>query len=195
MLIPFVVVVASCFYTKHTSMSITRLFHYRWAAPILAELHRSKGSRFVTLSNRLGLSRESLRRTLTALIEADLVRKNPGYGHPLRPEYILTERGHAIAPSCARLIAALERLDANDVGLKKWSMPAVLALAEGECRYSELRQRLPEVTPRALTLALKDLGAAELVARRVTRDYPPATVYRLRRRAQPLARILATLPG
>jgi len=65
-------------------MSITRLFHHRWAAPILAELHRSKGSRFVTLSNRLGLGRESLRRTLSALIDAGLVMKNPGYGHPLR---------------------------------------------------------------------------------------------------------------
>jgi DNA-binding HxlR family transcriptional regulator len=174
-------------------MSIARLFHHRWAAPVLAELHRSKGSRFVTLSNRLGLGRDSLRRTLTALIDAGLVMKNPGYGHPLRPEYVLTERGTSVAPSCARLIAALERLDANDVGLKKWSMPAVLALAGGECRYSELRKRLPEVTPRALTLALKDLAAAQLIERRVTPDYPPATVYRLRSRAQPLARILSGL--
>ena len=172
-------------------MSIVRLFHHRWAAPVLAELHRSKGSRFVTLSNRLGLGRDSLRRTLAALIDAGLVMKNPGYGHPLRPEYVLTERGRTVAPGCARLISALERLDANDVGLKKWSMPAVLALADGECRFSELRKRLPEVTPRALTLALKDLGAAELVERRVTGDYPPGTVYRLRGRAQPLARILA----
>jgi DNA-binding HxlR family transcriptional regulator len=174
-------------------MSITRLFHHRWAAPILAELHRSKGSRFVTLSNRLGLGRESLRRTLTALIEAGLVMKNPGYGHPLRPEYVLTERGRAVAPACARLIATLDRLGANDVGLKKWSMPAVLALAEGDCRYSELRKRLPGVTPRALTLALKDLGAAELVERRVMPDYPPATIYRLRPKARPLARILSAL--
>jgi DNA-binding HxlR family transcriptional regulator len=173
-------------------MSITRLFHHRWAAPVLAELHRSKGSRFVTLSNRLGLGRESLRRTLTALIEAGLVMKNPGYGHPLRPEYILTERGRSVAPACARLLAALERLDANDVGLNKWSMPAVLALGDGECRYSELRKRLPMVTPRALTLTLKDLSSAGLVERRVTSDYPPATVYRLRARARPLARILAT---
>jgi DNA-binding HxlR family transcriptional regulator len=172
-------------------MSITGLFHHRWAAPVLAELHRSKGSRFVTLSNRLGLGRDSLRRTLAALIDADLVMKNPGYGHPLRPEYVLTDRGRAVAPACARLIAALERLDANDVGLKKWSMPAVLALADGECRYSELRKRLPDVSPRALTLALKDLGAAELVERRVTGGYPPGTVYRLRGRAQPLAHILA----
>ena len=49
----------------------------------LAELHRSRGSRVVTLSNRLGLGRESLRRTLNALIDAGLVMKNPGYGHPL----------------------------------------------------------------------------------------------------------------
>jgi DNA-binding HxlR family transcriptional regulator len=174
-------------------MSITALFHYRWAAPVLAELYRSSGSRFVTLASKLGLGRESLRRTLAALMAAELVMKNPGYGHPLRPEYVLTERGRAIAPACARLLAALDRLDANDVGLKKWSMPAVLALAEGECRYSELRKRLPAVTPRALTLALKDLAAAGLVERRVTGDYPPATVYRLRRRARPLARILATL--
>jgi DNA-binding HxlR family transcriptional regulator len=174
-------------------VSITRLFHHRWAAPILAELDRSKGSRFVTLSNRLGLSRESLRRTLAALIDAGLVMKNPGYGHPLRPEYVLTDRGRAVAPACARLIAALDRLGASDVGLKKWSMPAVLALAGGECRYSELRKRLPEVTPRALALALKDLGAAGLVERRVRPDYPPATVYRLRPRARPLARILAAL--
>jgi DNA-binding HxlR family transcriptional regulator len=145
------------------------------------------------LSNRLGLGRESLRRTLTALIEAGLVMKNPGYGHPLRPEYVLTERGQAVAPACARLMATLDRLDVNDVGLKKWSMPAVLALAEGECRYSELRKRLPGVTPRALTLALKDLGAAELVERRVTPDYPPATVYGLRPKARPLARILSAL--
>jgi DNA-binding HxlR family transcriptional regulator len=49
------------------------------------------------------------------------------------------------------------------------------------------------VTSRALTLALKDLAAAQLVDRRVTPDYPPATVYRLRARARPLADILSAL--
>ena len=120
--------------------------------------------------------------------------KNPGYGHPLRPEYVLTERGKTVAAACARLVAALERLDANDVGLKKWSMPAVLALAERRVPLlGAAASACPEVSPRALTLALKDLAAAGLVERRVTRDYPPATVYRLRPRAQPLARILSTL--
>jgi DNA-binding HxlR family transcriptional regulator len=64
----------------------------------------------------------------------------------------------------------------EDVGLKKWSLP-VLAELEEPRRFSELRAALPEATPRALTLALKDLQAAGLVTRTVRDDYPPAVVY------------------
>ena len=56
--------------------------------------------------------------------------------------------------------------------------------------YSELREALEGISPRALTLALKDLESAGLVARRVTDDYPPATVYRLTRSGRPLAGLL-----
>jgi DNA-binding HxlR family transcriptional regulator len=181
------------FYSKDTLVSISSLFHHRWAAPILAELERTSGSRFVTLAHGLGLSRESLRQTLTALIADGLVMRNPGYGHPLRPEYMLTDRGREVAPQCARLVAALRRLGLEDVGLKKWSMPAVLELAEGARRFSELRTDLPGISPRALTLALKDLDTAGLVERTVTGDYPPATLYSLTGRARPLARILERL--
>ena len=38
------------------------LFHHRWAAAVLAELQRTSGSRFVTLTNRIGVASESLRR-------------------------------------------------------------------------------------------------------------------------------------
>ena len=44
-------------------------------------------------------------------------------------------------------------------------MPVVLALAEGPRRFSELRDALEGVSPRALALALKDLEAAGLVDR------------------------------
>ena len=60
---------------------------------MLAELERQRGARFVALANRLGVSRDSLTRTLGALIDAGFVARNPGHGHPLRPEYILTKRG------------------------------------------------------------------------------------------------------
>ena len=170
--------------------TLVALFHNRWSVPILAELHRQRGSRFVTLSRLLGLSRESLRRTLAALIDAGLVGRNPGYGHPLRPEYVLTSSGERIAAACRPLVERLRRSDLEEVGLKKWSMPVVYALAERPLRFSELRDALEGISPRALTLALKDLQAAGLVDRRVTNDYPPATVYRLTRTGRPLATLL-----
>ena len=173
------------------STIIARLFHHRWAVPVLAELRRERGSRFVTLANRLGVARDSLRRTLSALIDDGLVERNPGYGHPLRPEYVLTPRGARVAAVCDRLLTALDGLE--EVALRKWSMPVVRALAGGPLRFSELRTALPSVSPRALALALKDLQAAGLVERTVTDDYPPATVYRLTDRARPLARIVAAL--
>jgi DNA-binding HxlR family transcriptional regulator len=173
--------------------SLVALFHNRWSVPLLAELHRQRGSRFVTLSRTLGLSRESLRRTLAALIEGGLVGRNPGYGHPLRPEYVLTRAGGPVAAACRPLVEVLRRKGLEEVALKKWSMPAVLALANRPLRFSELRETLEGVSPRALALALKDLEAAQLVDRRVTEDYPPATVYRLTPSGRPLARMLAQI--
>ena len=157
---------------------------------MLAELRHERGSRFVTLETRLGVTPDSLRRTLNALIDDGLVARNPGYGHPLRPEYVLTDEGRHVAGVCDRLLAILNGLE--DVALRKWSMPVVHALGPGAMRFSELRAALA-VSPRALTLALKELQAAELVERTVTDDYPPASVYRLTSRALALARILGAL--
>jgi DNA-binding HxlR family transcriptional regulator len=170
--------------------TLVALFHNRWSVPILAELRRQRGSRFVTLARTLGMSRESLRRTLAALIESGLVGRNPGYGHPLRPEYVLTRTGETLARACGPLVDRLRADKLEEVALKKWSMPVVFALADRPRRFSELRDRLEGVSPRALTIALKDLEAAGLVDRRVTDDYPPATVYRLTRSGRPLAALL-----
>lgn len=173
--------------------TLVALCHNRWSVPILAELYRQRGTRFVTLARTLGLGRESLRRTLAALIESGLVGRNPGYGHPLRPEYVLTRAGEAIASACLPLVETLRRQELEEVGLKKWSLPTILALAEGPSRFSELRETLVGVSPRALALALKDLESADLVERRVTSDYPPTTSYRLTGTARPLASLVSRI--
>jgi DNA-binding HxlR family transcriptional regulator len=164
---------------------------YRWALPILAQLSVSGGSRFVPLANQLGLSRDALRQTLGALIEAGLVMRNPGYGHPSRPEYVLTELGRDIAPTCVELLRNARRQGIEGVLLKKWSMPIVAALGT-EARYGELRRALG-VTPRALTLALKELVSRGLVERRVHTGFPPSTTYRLTAKSRTLRRHVARL--
>lgn len=172
-------------------MSIEELIalcHHRWSPPVLAELGRTRGARFVVLMNRLGVGRASLQRALAALIELGLVRRNPGYGHPLRPEYVLTPEGEEAAARCARLLAAVD--GKAGVLLRKWSLP-VLAALRGNTRFSELREALPGITARALALALKDLERAGLVTRRVEETYPPSTVYAATAEAARLQRILA----
>jgi DNA-binding HxlR family transcriptional regulator len=82
---------------------------------------------------------------------------------------------------------ALDALQAEHVGLNKWSMPIVAALDElGDGRFGQLRDRLLPISPRALTLALKALSDAGLVERRVVDGFPPSTLYRLSRRARPI---------
>ena len=172
-------------------MSIEELIalcHHRWSAPVLAELGRARGARFVVLVNRLGVGRASLQRTLAALVELGLVRRNPGYGHPLRPEYLLTPQGEEAASRCTRLLAAVD--GKADVLLRKWSLPVLVAL-RGNRRFSELRDALPAITARALALALKDLERAGLVTRRVEETYPPSTLYAATPEARRLQRILA----
>lgn len=171
--------------------SISTLSRHRWALPILAYLQATSGSRFVPLANELGLSRDALRHTLAALTEAGLVLPNPGYGHPLRPEYVLTERGRRVAPICASLLRALRQAGVEEVGLKKWSVPIIAALTS-ERRYGELR-RAVGATPRALTLALKELVGSGLVERRVHDGFPPSTTYRLTPRSRSLRRQAARL--
>jgi DNA-binding HxlR family transcriptional regulator len=154
------------------------LFHHRWAAPALALLDQRGGARFVELQRKLGVTRDSLRRALDALIELGYVRRNEGYGHPLRPEYLITGPGRDVASLAARVSASRAR----ETLLRKWSVPVLASLDEPR-RFSEIRARLAEVTPRALALALRDLEDAGLVRRDVRPTRPPSTVYRVTPRA------------
>jgi DNA-binding HxlR family transcriptional regulator len=171
------------FYTKLFFMStdpsaataqLVELFHHRWAPPALALLDQRGGARFVELQRKLGVTRESLRRALDGLTELGYVRRNEGYGHPLRPEYLITDDGRVAAGLAARVSASRAR----DTLLRKWSVPVLASLTE-PLRFSELRTALPGVTPRALALALRDLEGDGLVRREVRPTRPPSTVYRL----------------
>lgn len=156
-----------------STLRLSQLFHHRWTVPILAELYRTDGAKFITLVKHLDISKDALRRTLQALIEQGLVVRNPGYGHPLSPEYLLTPNGMLLGKPSIELMQLIQ--NHPDIALRKWTMPVLLALAQGHTRFSALRAALPGITNRALALALRDLEALGWLQRppQATLHYKP----------------------
>jgi DNA-binding HxlR family transcriptional regulator len=133
---------------------LIQLCHHRWIIPILAELHQQNGgSKFVTLINRLKLSRGSLSRTLQIMLELQLITHNTIYAHPLRPEYILSNRSKNLARHAHNLIPQLKP---REILLNKWALPTLYAL-QIHNRFSKLLKVLPNITSRALIMTLHDL--------------------------------------
>lgn len=169
------------------------LFHHRWTVPLLGELQRTAGAKMVALVHRLGVNRGALRQTLDAAIRRGWVMRNPGYGHPLRPEFILTKSGARIAGDCLELVKLMRSRKLERVILRKWSAAVLHAVAAGRSRFSELKAALPGISDRALALTLKQLHAAKLLRRHVRDAFPPATEYVSVAAARPLVQILGRL--
>lgn len=61
----------------------------------------------------------------------------------------------------------------------KWKILILYHLCGGTLRFSELREAIPRITGRMLTMQLRDLEAAKLVQRRVYAEVPPRVEYSL----------------
>lgn len=165
--------------TRLKALSV--LLHRQWSLVALAELRGGDvgpgGAKFVTLLHRLGCGRASLKAALDHLKSYDYISHNPGYGHPMRPEYLLAERGHDAASAAVMTLAAIHAAGAESLLLRKWPLPALLAADAGLPRFGRIKAALDGVTSRALALALKDLENAGLIERRVDGGFPPAAAY------------------
>lgn len=113
---------------------------------------------------------------LELLIGAGFVMRNPGYGHPLRPEYILTSLGLRVGMSAQALFDLLPQRALGEI---KWCLPCVAVLDES-ARFGEVRNALPGITDRALSKALKVLEEAGAIAREVEPSYPPRVFYQVK---------------
>src|SRR6056297_1171488 len=156
----------------------------RWSIPVLACPHDRGGAKFVTLAQELGASRASLSATLNHLIGLGIVRRNRGHGHPMRPEYLLTDAGRAVARHCAALDRTVARNGGADLAYRKWTLPLVAAIGGGRVRFRDLRSTLAGATPRAITLGLKQMADGRWIRRSLIDDYPPAAGYRLLSRGE-----------
>mgnify|MGYP006282114849 CR=1 FL=1 len=153
---------------------------------------RTGGARFAVLAHELGVARQTLRRALDAAIERGLVEANPGYGHPLRPEYVLTDEGRRLAPACRAVVGASRR-SAPDLAGRKWTLPVLAAVHGGAHRFSEIEDALDDATPRALAMSLDELEEAGLLVRTLVDGRPPRPRYRVSRSARRLAIAAARL--
>ncbi|MDJ0908792.1 MAG: winged helix-turn-helix transcriptional regulator [Woeseiaceae bacterium] len=160
--------------------SLIALVHRRWNIPVLAELHRTAGAKFVSLANALDVSRASLSASLNDLIDLGLVARNTGHGHPMRPEYLLTDRGREPGEFCYELMQGLRTAPDVDLGLRKWTLPIVATIGEDVRRFSEVKNALGDATPRAITLALKAMSERNWLRRTLIDDYPPTAGYALK---------------
>lgn len=166
---------------------LSALGRYRWIVPVMALLAERNGARFVEVLNALGISRESLVRTLEGAIAMGWVVRNAGHGHPLRPEYLLTAEGHRVAHICVGITKAQGRLGIGPAELTRWSLPIIRLIANGESRFNSLERALAPATPRALAQSLKSMMGQELLNRKVIADYPPVSSYDLTRRGGVMA--------
>lgn len=158
---------------------LIQLGSHRWLVPLLADLAAHRGARFVELIHRLGLSRDSCVRTLESAAAIGWVTRNPGHGHPLRPEYILTEAGAAAAARAAMIAEAQDALGLPPGAATRWGLPLVAGIGAGHDRFNALSRLLAPATPRALSQGLTALGRHGLVTREVLDARPPASRYDL----------------
>ncbi len=144
-----------------------------WCLTILAQLHRGVPGRQASLLAATGAGRTAFLQSLAHLVELGLVERNPGYGHPLRPEFRLTVRGAEFA-GYANRIETLAKEQADQVLLRRaWTVP-VLTASRQPCFFGEIKNRLPSITDRALSQSLKSLEAHRWLRRDIEAASRPA---------------------
>ena len=160
---------------------------HRWTAALIVDLADHGGARFVSLIHRLGIGRDSLSRTLEATGAAGWVMRNPGYGHPLRPEYVLTPEGIRLAAMAKQQLVAQSQIGIGPQVLTRWSVPIIHSLGTGLQRFNDVARTLPQASPRALSQGLRALTANQLVNRTLFESHPPISLYTLTSTGQILA--------
>lgn len=140
-----------------------------WSLSILARMHEGVPGRQAQLLNATSAGRTAFTQSMHHLIDLGLLERNPGHGHPLRPEYRLTSLGRAAAPIAHRIETATPRAQ-NVLIRRSWTVP-ILALSTEPLSYSALKQTLPRITDRALSQTLQRLiGEDWLIRDQTNRD-------------------------
>lgn len=156
---------------------LVKLTSRAWALPILAALQSGTPGRQAPLVTATGAGRTAFAHSIDHLIDLGLVERNPGHGHPLRPEFRLTAAGKGHAATAARVKEALNGPADWDLLRRAWTLP-VLAVTGTPQHFSDIRAALPSITDRALSQALQLLHKRRWLRRRIAPSVrPPRPLY------------------
>ena len=147
-----------------------------WALPILSNLHAGVAGRQAPLLAATGASRTAFAQSMDHLIAIGLLERNPGYGHPLRPEFRLTQLGFTAA-AIANKIQRVSTDEDQDLLRRSWTLPVLTSL-HAPSHFNEIKRNLHTITDRALSQSLKSMEVRNWVCRNVDETArPPRSIY------------------
>ena len=133
--------------------SLVKITSRAWSLKILALMCSGVPGRQAPLLAATDASRTSFAASLDHLVQLGLLERNPGHGHPLRPEFRLTQRGQLAAETASKIIASVPGTDEFQLVQRTWTVP-ILALTAAPQRFSAIKSDLVPITDRALSKSL-----------------------------------------
>lgn len=158
--------------------SLVKLTSRAWSLNILTLLHSGVPGRQAPLLAATSASRTSFASSLEHLVQLGFLERNPGHGHPLRPEFRLTRTGIEAAEMASRIVGAVPDETESALLRRRWTVP-ILSLTDAPQRFSVLRSGLVTVSDRALSISLHQLEEREWLRRDIdTSERAPHPTYR-----------------
>lgn len=151
--------------------ALVNLTSRAWSLPILARLHEDVPGRQAPLLAATGAGRTAFGQSMTHLIDLGLVERNPGHGHPLRPEFRLTERGKGMAAMAHRVLSISGERD-QSLLRRAWTLPVLTTLQQPR-HFTGIRRDLGGITDRALSQSLQSLEERDWVRRSISETARP----------------------
>ncbi|SFR98535.1 winged helix-turn-helix transcriptional regulator [Yoonia litorea] len=157
--------------------TLVKLTSRAWSLTILALMHDGVARRQAPLLAASKASRTAFAASLDHLVSLGLLERNPGHGHPLRPEFRLTPNGVRYAAIASRIIDAVPEEEELSLLRRNWTVP-ILAVTPRPRRFSGIKSDLPTITDRALSISLQQLEESEWLGRDIdTSARPPFPTY------------------
>jgi len=144
--------------------ALVKLTSRAWSLNILALLDAGVPGRQAPLLSATSAGRTAFAASLDHLIRLGLLERNPGHGHPLRPEFRLTATGIKVAGMASAIVKAVPVDTEFKLLRKTWTLP-ILALTSTPHRFSAIKSDLAPITDRALSSSLQQLEARDWISR------------------------------